>query len=128
MEPSRLRVLPPQTALPLPDRPRQKEGAVQRLEFGASVTMVARACEAKPNVLDRWHRRRREGGAKAFPGEGHRRTEESRIAEFEHKVGGQPPEIDFLRSCLQSDLAIASSCMAPRRVIALTSPCAYAGS
>ncbi|MHC4998753.1 MAG: hypothetical protein ACYTEM_07000, partial [Planctomycetota bacterium] len=32
----------------------------------------------------------------AFPGEGHRRIEESRIAELERKVGRQAMEIDFL--------------------------------
>jgi len=30
-----------------------KEGAVRRLEWGASVAEVARACEVNPNVLHR---------------------------------------------------------------------------
>ena len=77
-----------------------KEAAVRRLELGASVAEVARACEVNPNVL---HRRRRElrDAEKAFPGEGRSRTEESRIAELERKVGRQAMEIDFLRRCLQ---------------------------
>ena len=78
-----------------------KEGAVRRLELGASVAEVTRACEVNPNVLHRWRRELRKHAAKAFPGEGRRRIEESRIAELERKVGRQAMEIDFLRLCLQ---------------------------
>jgi transposase len=78
-----------------------KEGAVQRLELGASVAEVARACEVNRNVLYRWRRELRKHAAKPFPGEGHRQIEESRIAELEHKVGPQAMEIDFLHRCFQ---------------------------
>ena len=78
-----------------------KEAAVRRLELGASVAEVARACEVNPNVLHRWRRELREYAEKAFPGEGRSRSEESRIAELERKVGRQAMEIDFLRRCLQ---------------------------
>ena len=78
-----------------------KEAAVRRLELGATVGEVARACEVNPNVLHRWRRELRELGAKAFPGEGQRRADENRIAELERKVGRQALEIDFLRRCLQ---------------------------
>jgi transposase-like protein len=33
-----------------------KEAAVRRLELGASVAEVTRACEVNPNVLHRWRR------------------------------------------------------------------------
>ena len=78
-----------------------KEGGVRGLELGASVAEVARACEVNPNVLHRWRRELRKYAAKAFPGEGHRRIEESRIADLERKVGRQAMEIDVLRRCLQ---------------------------
>ena len=78
-----------------------KEGAVRRLELGASVVEVARTCEVNPNVLYRWRRELRKYSTKAFPSEGHRRFEEIRIAELERKVGRQAMEIDFLRRCLQ---------------------------
>lgn len=78
-----------------------KEAAVRRLELGATVGEVARACEVNPNVLHRWRRELRELGARAFPGEGQRRADENRIAELERKVGRQALEIDFLRRCLQ---------------------------
>ena len=78
-----------------------KEEAVRRLELGASVAEVARACEVNPNVLHRWRREMREYGVRAFAGNGQRRLEESRVAELERKVGRQALEIDFLRRCLQ---------------------------
>ena len=66
-----------------------KEEAVRRLELGASLAEVARACEVSPNVLHRWRRELRDYGAKAFAGYGQRRTEEGQIAELERKVGRQ---------------------------------------
>lgn len=44
-----------------------KEAAVRRLELGASVAEVSRACEVNPNVLHRWRRELRVFGAKALP-------------------------------------------------------------
>lgn len=78
-----------------------KEAAVRRLELGASLAEVARACEVNPNVLHRWKRELRDYGVKAFSGEGQRRAEEQQVAELERKVGRQALEIDFLRRCLQ---------------------------
>jgi Transposase len=43
-----------------------KEAAVRRLELGASVGEVARACEVNPNVLHRWKRELRDHGVKAL--------------------------------------------------------------
>ena len=80
-----------------------KEAAVRRLELGASIAEVARACEVNPNVLHRWRRDLRNYGGNAFPGEGRSRAaEEARRAELERKVGRQAMEIDFLRRCLQN--------------------------
>ena len=78
-----------------------KEEAVRRLELGASIAEVARACEVNPNVLHRWRRELLDYGARAFTGNGQRRLEDGRIAELERKVGRQALEIDFLRRCLQ---------------------------
>ena len=78
-----------------------KEAAVRRLELGASIGEVARACEVNPNVLHRWKRELRDHGAKAFAGNGKSRGEENHVAELERKVGRQALEIDFLRRCLQ---------------------------
>jgi transposase len=78
-----------------------KEAAVRRLELGASIAEVARACEVHPSVLQRWRGELRQYGEKAFAGVGKSRTEENRIAELERKVGRQALEIDFLKRCLQ---------------------------
>ena len=78
-----------------------KEEAVRRLELGASMAEVARACEVNPNVLHRWRRELRDYGVREFRGNGQRRAEEAPVAELERKVGRQALEIDFLRRCLQ---------------------------
>ena len=78
-----------------------KRAAVRRLEVGASIAEVARACEVNPNVLHRWRREFRDGVDRAFPGLGRRKAEESRSAELERKIGQQTLEIDFLKSVLQ---------------------------
>ena len=44
-----------------------KEAAVRRLELGASIGEVARACEVNPNVLHRWQRELREYGGRRSP-------------------------------------------------------------
>ena len=74
---------------------------MRRLELGASVAEVARACEVNPNVLQRWRRESHEPGAKAFVGVGRRREEETRVSGLERKVGQQALKIDFLKRCLQ---------------------------
>jgi transposase len=44
-----------------------KLAAVRRLEAGASVAEIARACEVNPNVLHRWRREFRDGVESASP-------------------------------------------------------------
>jgi len=78
-----------------------KEEAVRRLELGASIAEVSRACEVSPNILHRWRKELRDYGAKAFVGQGQRRADENHIVDLERKVGRQALEIDFLRRCLQ---------------------------
>jgi transposase len=78
-----------------------KEAAVRRLELGASLAELARACEVNPNVLHRWKRELHTYGAKAFIGNGKPRMEGAQVAELERKVGRQAMEIDFLGRCLQ---------------------------
>jgi transposase len=78
-----------------------KLAAVRRLEMGASMAEVARACEINANVLHRWRREFRDGVEQAFPGLGKRKAEENRVAELERKIGQQTLEIDFLKRVLQ---------------------------
>lgn len=78
-----------------------KEAAVRRLELGAGVGEVARACEVNPNLLHRWRKELQQHGCKAFSGYGVRRTPKDDLAELERKIGRQALEIDFLQRCLQ---------------------------
>ena len=71
-----------------------KEAVVRRLELGASLAEVARACEVDPNVFHRWRRELHEHGAKAFSGNGQRRGEENRVAELERKIGQQADQLE----------------------------------
>jgi|SRR5579863_4462414 len=78
-----------------------KLAAVRRLETGASLAEVARACEVNPNVLHRWRREFRDGVEHAFPGLGKKKADDNRVAELERKIGQQTLEIDFLQRVLQ---------------------------
>jgi transposase len=78
-----------------------KQAAVRRMETGASIAEVARACEVNPNVLHRWRREFRDGVDRAFPGLGKKKADESQLAELERKIGQQTLEIDFLKRALQ---------------------------
>jgi transposase-like protein len=78
-----------------------KEAAVRRLELGASIAEVARACEVEPNTLYRWRQLLRERGTQAFVGNGNKRSDDSEIAALQRKIGRQAMEIDFLQRCLQ---------------------------
>ena len=78
-----------------------KETATRQLATGKSAAEVARTLEVHPTDLYRWRRELDEHGARAFQGSGHRRAEESQLAELERKVGRQALEIDFLKRALQ---------------------------
>lgn len=78
-----------------------KLAAIERLETGTSIAEVARAFEVNPNVLHRWRREFRQGPGNAFPRVGQRRWDESRVAQWERKIGQLAVEIDFLKGCLQ---------------------------
>ena len=78
-----------------------KLAALQRVEGGATAAGVARAFEVNPNLLHRWRKEFRHGPGNAFPGEGKRRWDETKVAQLERKIGQQALEIDFLKGCLQ---------------------------
>lgn len=78
-----------------------KIAALQRLEAGASIAEVGRACEINPSLLHRWRNDFQHSAGHAFPGLGKRRVDDNRAAELERKIGQQALEIDFLKRCLQ---------------------------
>jgi transposase len=75
-----------------------KLAAVRRLEMGASIAEVSRACEGNANVLHRWWREFRDGVDSAFPGLGKKKAEETRVAELEQKIGQQTQRASTFRS------------------------------
>src|SRR5258706_1614648 len=78
-----------------------KEAAIRRLQGGQTAAEVARALEVHPSELHRWRHELDEHGERAFQGVGKKRSEESRVAELERKIGQQALEIDFLKRALQ---------------------------
>ena len=78
-----------------------KVAALRRLDAGASIAEVARACEINPNLLHRWRKEFQIAPGQAFPGLGKRSGDEDRVAALERKIGQQSLEIDFLKRCLQ---------------------------
>jgi transposase len=78
-----------------------KMAAVARVRAGELVEAVARSVEVNRQDLYRWQRDVEKFGARAFPGAGQKREEETRVAELERKIGQQVLEIDFLRRALQ---------------------------
>ena len=78
-----------------------KMAAMQQLDMGSTAAEVARAFEINPNLLHRWRKEFRHGPGNAFPGEGKRRWDETKVAQLERKVGQQALELDFLKGCLQ---------------------------
>ena len=79
----------------------EKVAAIRQLETGSSAAEVARGFLINPNLLHRWRKEYRKGPGSAFPGEGKRRWDETKVAQLERKVGQQALEIDFLKGCLQ---------------------------
>ena len=78
-----------------------KIAAVKRMQAGQSVARLARELQVNGNQLHQWKREFTLRPSSAFPGEGHRRAEETEIAQLERKVGQQAMEIDFLKGCLR---------------------------
>lgn len=78
-----------------------KLAAVEGLRTGEPVGLLARSLEVNREDLHRWSRDVEKFGARAFPGVGQKRVEETRIAELERKIGQQVLEIDFLKRALQ---------------------------
>ena len=88
-----------------------REEGIRRLELGASVAGVARACsEVNPNVLYRWRRELRDYGVKAFTGNGQRQGEERQVAELERKVGRQALERSIFKTMLCSMSRSSGNC------------------
>jgi transposase-like protein len=95
-----------------------KLAAVRRLETGASMAEVARACEVNPNVLHRWRREFRDGVDRAFSGA---RQAQGR-GESACRTGAQNRPADpgdrFFKACLAASRGSADAASpGPNRAI-----------
>jgi transposase len=77
-----------------------KLDAVQRLREGEPAGLLARSLEVSRQELYRWSRDVDKFGERAFPGVGQKRTEETRIAKLERKIGAAGPGDRFFKASL----------------------------
>ena len=75
--------------------------AIQRMEAGQPLVVLARALEVSPSLLHRWRQEFRSNPSRAFAGPGRRWLAESREAELERKIGQLTIENDFLKKVLR---------------------------
>jgi len=75
--------------------------AIQRMEAGQPLVVLARALEVSPSLLHRWRQEFRSNPSGAFAGPGRRWLAESREAELERKIGQLTIENDFLKKVLR---------------------------
>src|ERR1035441_1661604 len=78
-----------------------KLDAVQRMRAGEPAGLVARSLEVSRQELYRWSRDVDKFGERAFPGVGHKRAEEARMAGLERTMGQQALAVDFLKRAWQ---------------------------
>jgi len=78
-----------------------KLAAINELDAGKPIGLVARKLEISANMLGRWRREHRRGPTQAFSGQGKQMLRESREGELERKVGQLTMEVDFLKKLLE---------------------------
>jgi transposase len=73
---------------------------MREIEAGKSLAQAAREHQVHPNMLHKWQQQLRNYGEQAFAGNGHRYTQEARIAELERLIGQLTIENAFLKKVL----------------------------
>jgi transposase len=68
---------------------------------GKSVAQASREHQLHPTLIGRWQKQHRQYSDRAFSGNGHAYTDESRLAELERMVGRLTMENDLLKKALQ---------------------------
>jgi transposase len=74
---------------------------VREVEAGKSQAEIAREHEISPHLISRWCRHHRKYKGRAFPGHGHARSDEARVAALERMIGRLTMENDLLKKVLQ---------------------------
>lgn len=70
---------------------------IREVEAGKSLAQAGREHELHPNLLRKWRQQYAQYAEAAFAGNGHRYTEEAKIAELERLIGQLTIENAFLK-------------------------------
>jgi transposase len=73
---------------------------IREIEAGKSLAHTSREHQVHPNMLRKWQQQYQSYGDQAFAGNGHRYTEEAKVAELERLIGQLTVENAFLKKVL----------------------------
>jgi transposase len=73
---------------------------IREIEAGKSLAHASREHQIHPNVLRKWRQLYQSYGSQAFAGNGHRYTQEAKVAELERLIGQLTVENAFLKKVL----------------------------
>ena len=73
---------------------------IRELEAGKSLVQASREHQVHPNMLRKWQQQVESYGEQAFAGNGHRYTQEAKVAELERLIGQLTIENAFLKKVL----------------------------
>jgi transposase len=72
---------------------------MREIEAGKSLAQASREHQVHPNMLRKWRQQLQSYGEQAFAGNGHRYTQEAKVAELERLIGQLTIENAFLKKC-----------------------------
>ena len=73
---------------------------IREIEAGKSLAHASREHQVHPNMLRKWRQQLQNYGDQAFAGNGHRYTQEAKVAELERLIGQLTVENAFLKKVL----------------------------
>lgn len=73
---------------------------IREIEAGKSLAHASREHQVHPNMLRKWRQQLQSYGEQAFAGNGHRYTQEAKVAELERLIGQLTIENAFLKKVL----------------------------
>lgn len=73
---------------------------IREIEAGKSLAQASREHQVHPNMLCKWRQQYQRYGDQAFAGNGHRDTQEAKVAELERLIGQLTIENAFLKKVL----------------------------
>jgi transposase len=73
---------------------------IREIEAGKSLAHASREHQVHPNMLRKWRQQYQSDGEYAFAGNGHRYTQEAKVAELERLIGQLTIENAFLKKVL----------------------------